>query len=175
MRRIVFISFLVMFLLLMSACSTEKTKEVPSPSEESLEESGYTGMPPTPGVTVNNDVASIRRDRSCWEKPDKKCNIVHVEDFSSLLSGTRTMRVTPGEEILFSLPTNPGVPNELRGLDNIEIDLIQFFKGEESYVEHDGKSFNAPQEPGKYYYSAVVKWIGDIKGEASYAFSILVK
>ena len=85
------------------------------------------------------------------------------------------MSVTPAEEIRFSQATDPGMPNELVGLHDTQIELIQVYKGENSQVEHNGKSFNAPEEPGRYYYSAIVKYTGDIKGEASFAFALIVK
>ncbi|MBD7985394.1 hypothetical protein H9649_12410 [Sporosarcina sp. Sa2YVA2] len=175
MRSKVFITLLSTLLLTLTACSDEKPTKVQLPVEESQDEGTYTGNLPTLGIHNKNGAASVRRDRSCREKQNEECNITHVEDVSNLLSGTRTMQVTPGEEISFSMPTNPGVPMELNGLKNIEIDLVQIHKGEQLVVEHNGESFNAPQEPGRYNYSAVVKWIGDIKGEASYAFAIIVK
>lgn len=175
MRRIIFISFLAMLLLLMSACSDKKTEEV-SPQGVVLQgETDYPKKIPHFGVTTSSKAANVILDRLCWEKPNKKCDIEHVKDFDGLFLGKTTMSVTPREEIFFSHSSPSDVPKELWGLDNIQIDLVQNFKGEKSQVEHDGKSFNAPEEPGRYYYSAKITWINDIKGEASYAFAVIVK
>ena len=56
-----------------------------------------------------------------------------------------------------------------------KIELIQIGKDEESTFEVTNKQFTAPKEKGVYYYSAILTWDGDLKGEAIYAFSLSVR
>jgi len=53
--------------------------------------------------------------------------------------------------------------------------LIQIGKDSESTFEVINKQFTAPNEKGIYYYSAILTFDGDLKGEAIYAFSLSVR
>ncbi|GKV68372.1 hypothetical protein NCCP2716_08700 [Sporosarcina sp. NCCP-2716] len=63
------------------------------------------------------------------------------------------------------------------GLDTIlgaPIDITQFFEGVETRYENVGRSMDAPEKPGLYFYLATVTWDLEVKGQANYAFAFSV-
>ena len=119
---------------------------------------------------IEDKVTPVVLGKYCWVEEGKTCNIEPEELLEELVS----MPVEQGDKIRLVLTTStPSYPDELSSID--KIDLVQFYKGEETIVELVNKQFAAPQEPGKYFYSATLRWKGDIKGKANYAFAFRVK
>lgn len=165
---------LTVLFMILTACSKEK--EEPKPPDKEIEEvGGHTGELPDFRVFTTNESAMVVLVNNCWEKVEETCHLEHQPP-QEHLRGIKKLFVEPGQKVNLTLSTsNPSLPKELWSMDFVETDLVQFYEDEESNVETDIRSFLAPQEPGKYYYSIILKWTGDIKGEANYAFSLVVK
>lgn len=169
------IALTVLFTTFLVACSPNDTIKEKPPSDPLPADSEDIGRPPDLGVypVIEDKVTSVVLGKYCWEKEDKACNIVPDEP-EDLVEGHSSMFVKAEDKIRLVLSTsNSSLPIHLLDIDIV--DLVQFYKGEETIVEVINKQFSAPQEPGKYYYSATLTWEGDIKGVANYAFAFTVK
>lgn len=147
------------------------------PSDSSKEVDIERARPLELMVTSGDNTTGVRLDKYCWEKGEKKCNI-EPDHPKELLEGLPPLKVKPGGIIDFDMNTmHPSIPFDARGLDNIEI--IQYRKNEKSAYEVTGKNktayMTAPMEEGLYYYSVIVRWDGDTKGEAVYGFFASVR
>lgn len=175
--------FLASLSLLLFGCSPNDIGEakLPGDTEQTLSETlerpeifvGINGAKEEGGVTY------AIRDKSCWEEEGKECNNLQPHDPEELVKGYPTMIVQQEDELVITkLNSSFNTPDAIWDIDELEI--IQHFKGEETTVqtvdENNGShTFKAPQEPGRYYFSAILRWNGEIKGEAIFAFSFLVK
>lgn len=162
--------------LLLVACSPNDKGEAKLPGDTEQTPSSDLGRPPDIRVGSKTDVTATVRDKYCWENTEKDCSL-QPHNPEELVSGNSAMVVHPGDEISIGMVVSDSTtPRELWSIDELEI--IQHFKGEESKVDAintNDHSFQAPQEAGRYYFSAILRWNGDIKGEAIYAFSFFVK
>lgn len=171
----IWITLTVLIAIFLVACSPNDTIKEKPPSDPLPTISQEIGRPPDLVVVpvFEDKVTSVILGKYCWEEVDKICNIVPGEP-DELVKGHSSMSVKAGDKIRLVLNTsNPSLPKHLLDID--KINLVQFYKGEETIVEVVDKQFAAPQEPGKYYYSATLRWEGEIKGEANYAFSFAVQ
>ena len=165
--------FIVIFGLLLYGCSDDKpvVEEPHSPQELNL----TTLKPPMLHVSASAGKKStfVELGKYCWEEGDKICAIER-NDPQELLLGLSAMSIEQGQKISFGFSTSSATyPDQLIEIDKIE--LVQFYKSEESDVEVIGRDFNAPEEKGRYYYLAKLRWDGEITGEANFAFSLSVQ
>lgn len=167
--------FLGLLIILLTACSPNDTSEINTPIESPLTLSQELGKPQDlwVGVSRDDNITSVALGKYCWEEEGKSCNIEPGKP-DEILRGHFSMTVRQGDKIDLNLTvSNSTIPDELRSIDKIE--LIQFYKDQETPVQVVDNHFIAPEEPGRYYYSATLKWEGEIKGEANYAFSFSVQ
>lgn len=169
------ILFLGLLIILLTACSPNDKAEIKPPAEPSGTLSQELGKPQDlwVGVSKDDNITSVALGKYCWEEKEKTCNLEPGKP-DELLRGHFSTTVKQGEKIDLRLTISDStIPDELRTIDKIE--LIQFYKDEETPVEIVNNHFIAPEEPGRYYYSATLRWEGEIKGEANYAFSFSVQ
>lgn len=166
--------FLISLFTMLAACSDDSREEAEQPG----------GFDETAGHTEELPIFYIVNSKeegynpylitNCWDADEKECQLTPQKPHDYLL-GTPTMSVKSKESVIFTLAANStSFPEELRSIDKVDIELIQYFKGEETNVEVERNSFTPPDVPGRYFYSIVLKWTGEIKGEANYAFAIVV-
>ncbi|MDW0114943.1 hypothetical protein QT711_17320 [Sporosarcina saromensis] len=178
----VFLLMVSLFLLLFGCSPNDEGEaKLPGDTEQTLSETlerpeifvGIKDPEEEGGVTY------AIRDKSCWEEEGMECNNLQPHDPEELVKGYPTMIVHQEDEISISkLNSDFNTPDAIWDIDELEI--IQHFKGEETTVEtvdeNNGRhTFKAPQEPGRYFFSAILRWNGEIKGEAIFAFSFFVK
>lgn len=159
--------------LTMAGCSDDKPVE--EESHLPLESNLTMLKPPLLSVDAGGAGTHVELGKYCWEEEDKTCNI-EPNNPQELLIGLTSMTVEPGQQISFGfgfIETDPPYPRQLLEIDKIK--LVQFYKSEESEVEVIGRNFTAPQEKGRYYYLAKLRWDGEISGEANYAFTYSVQ
>ena len=113
-------------------------------------------------------------DTFCWEEEevDKTCSLEPTPP-NELLKRETHISLTRESKVSFSFPASDSDRIYLTNPEKIE--LIQIGKDGESTFEVIDKQFTAPKEKGVYYYSAILTWDGDLKGEAIYAFSLSVR
>ena len=125
-------------------------------------------------VCSGDQTVSGTMDKYCWEVEGKTCALEATPP-EELLQGMTPISVDQGEKISFSLPHHIRLNSVTELLQPHKIELIQTKKDETSTFEVTNKEFTAPNEKGVYYYSAILTFDGDIKGEAIYAFSLSVR
>lgn len=165
--------------LLLVACSPNDKGEAKPPSNPGQTLSEELGRPEIRvGIEGKEEVTRAVRDKSCWEEEGKECNL-QPHDPEELVKGNPTIIVHQEDKISINkINSDINTPDAIWNIDELEI--IQHFKGEETKVEtidteNGYHTFKAPQEPGRYYFSAILRWNGEIKGEAIFAFSFVVK
>lgn len=158
--------------LLLGGCSEEKpVVEEPQLSEENRQ---ALGKPPEFSVSISGNEFPAVWDKYCWEDDEKTCSLQPhpPEEVIKVYNSTSNPKAKLGEEISFHLNTPPESPLFKQPYS---IEIIQFYENEEINVEIIDKKMLAPIEKGKSYYSAILRWDGDLKGEAIYAFSLMVR
>ncbi|WP_339252333.1 hypothetical protein NSQ43_01135 [Sporosarcina sp. FSL W8-0480] len=170
-------SVLFFILFLLTACSqTDKSFEN-QPGGAPIQTTKQNFGKPDLQVGIDSGVTMAIIDKYCWEDENKTCNI-EPDKPHDLLLGAFSLTVPAGEEIRFRINAKSFEELVLKDMDSVT--MTQFFKSEESQIEvpvgEDGnRSFIAPNEKGRYFYSGLIRWDSEVKGEASFAFSIIVK
>ncbi|MDN4606233.1 hypothetical protein [Sporosarcina highlanderae] len=170
-------AFILFLFLLLTACSqTDKNHENPTGGEP-IQKTKQDFGKPVLHIGVDAGVTMAIIDKYCWEVEGKTCSIVPDKPHDLLL-GKFSLTVPKGQEISFRIGARSFEELVLNDMESVT--MTQFFKSEESEVEvpedEDGsRSFIAPNEPGRYFYSGLIRWDSEVKGEASFAFSIVVK
>lgn len=164
------ILFIILIGIFLVGCSKNDVIE----EEPLVDSSQEIGQPFDISVHDGDQTNNLKLDSFCWaeEEEDKTCSI-EPRPPHELLQGATHLSVEKGANISLSLRTSD--PSWLYLLSPEKIDLVQIHKGEKSTFEVTSKQFFAPKEKGVYYYSAILTWDGDQKGEAIYAFSLSVR
>ena len=152
-------------------CSKNVEEDLPKkPIEETSIE---VGNPPEVIIGSVELGTQATLDKYCWEEKRKTCAL-EATPSKEILQGRRRIRLNQGEKVIFSLAASKP-PSLTELLQPNKIELIQTKNDEEYTFEVKNKEFTAPNEKGIYYYSAILTFDGDIKGEAIYAFSLSVR
>jgi hypothetical protein len=166
------IILLILTGIILIGCS--KTVEENLPKEPPKVISNGIENPPIFRIVSGDHGTPGTLDKYCWEEEEKTCALEATPP-KERLKGIHPIRLDQEEKITFSLSTSElnSATEQLIQPDKIE--LIQTKNDEESTFEVKNKEFTAPNEKGIYYYSAILTFDGDIKGEAIYAFSLSVR
>lgn len=168
------IILLILIGIFLVGCSKNVEEDLP---KEPIEETSIEiGNPPNVYIVFDDHGTPVTLDKYCWdeEENDKTCSIEPTPP-EELLRGQTHLSVAQGAELSFSLPAPYPSSSATELLQPDKIELIQTKKDEKSTIEVTNKEFTAPNEKGVYYYSAILTFDGDIKGEAIYAFSLSVR
>lgn len=172
-RRIILIALIG---LILGGCLGDKPIEeeahLPQESNEVI------GNPPALSVIAQNVSTFALLDTFCWNNEESTCVAEPdqpqkvVEKSGQAGGGVQSPVISKqGGNITFA--SSSTLEGDFTSPDNF--DVLQVYKGEESVVEVTGNIMMAPTEKGRYFYSVTARWDGDVKGEAIYVFSLLVK
>ena len=122
--------------------------------------------PPKLTLEINNKIYDTEQGTYCW---GNKC--VDMIGPEEIMEGKETIKVAPNEEIKLLMKYKPA---------QIEAHLSHFKDGIQKEIPMKDYKFNAPSEPGIYYYSASFWWMVPNKpntseGDSSYVFAIEVE
>ncbi|MFD2043267.1 hypothetical protein ACFSTA_02590 [Ornithinibacillus salinisoli] len=170
-KRGIILSVLLAFILV--GCFSEDTTKEESPSEPPKNSNDNLKPPDFQAHTEGG--ASGILDKYCWEDDEKTCSLEPNPPDEVLLDHQLSpMKVQPGEEISFSISATK-LPQNDDILKPTQIELIQQKSQEQTEVNVNDLKMTAPFEKGRYYYTAFVRWDNSLRGEATYAFEILVQ
>ena len=125
--------------------------------------------PPKVWIEIGNERYETTLGSYCWNGLlDSTC--VDTAGPIELLEGKESIKVKPGEEILFVMDYEPK-PNEMN--------VVQIQNNKESDIAVKGNRIIAPMQKGIYYYAYGVWWMDEkeanvSRGDASYAFVLEV-
>ncbi len=179
-------AFLLITVLFLHACSPQPRTDV-KPVQEAAEqpissptEKMELGRPGEFYAFSNNQdeyPSDMALGHYCWSEDGSQCT-AESDDPRDLMFEKRYGRMKPGERILFTMAINPAwtwlSENDLNTIQGTKIDIIQISEGVETRYENVGRSMDAPEEPGLYFYLATVTWDLEVKGQANYAFAFSV-
>lgn len=155
----------------------EEVVQLPGEPTEPIEASKGITIRPEISIVINenetNLPATVRsiRDKFCWESEEKQCSLEPTPS-KALLEHEQSTRVRPEEDLTFRFS---------RPMEDFDFPKPDSFK---VYVDEDGEmkeaevvdnQIKAPLNEGRYYMSVKAIWSSEVKGEAIYAFSLLVK
>ena len=165
---------LILISIFLVGCT--KNVEEDLPKEPPMKISNEIGNPPNIFIVFDDHGTPVTLDKYCWneEENDKTCSIEPTPP-EELLRGETHLSVAQGAELSFSFPAPYPSSSATEPLQPDKIELIQTKKDETSTFEVKNDEFKAPNEKGVYYYSTILTFYEDIKGEAIYAFSLSVR
>ena len=122
--------------------------------------------PPNLTLEIGGETYQTEQGTYCWA--NKCVDMVSPEE---ILKGKGTIKVSANEEIKLVINYKP---------NQIESHLTNFKDGVQSDIQMKGLRFNAPSEPGVYYYDASFWWMdpkqsNTSEGDSSYVFAIEVQ
>ena len=107
----------------------------------------------------------------CWNEDDSICNL-DIINTAKALEGIKTQVLEKGETVTLRFDVNPSskapLPSNTR-LYQFKDDIVT-----EVNVTPNG-AFTIPNEKGRYNYGYLSLFEDDIKGQAYYGFSVIVK
>lgn len=171
MKKFLLIVSLSCSFLFILGCTSQKA----SSTKPEQDTSSQQNSPPLPTVNVyaGENPAEIILGKSCWGEGQEACT-VPFEDPDGLLVDTSNTKGKVNDRISFALSSDhPESNRHLMEVDEIQFEVIQFYKGEQQKLGNVGPSFQGPTEPGLYQYLATLTWEGETKGQANFAFSFV--
>ena len=129
-------------------------------------QSNISSNPPKLTLEINSKVYDTEQGTYCW---GNKC--VDMISPEEIMEGNGTIKVAPNKEIKLIMKYKT---------DQIEAHLSQIKDGVPNDVPMKDYKFNAPSEPGVYYFVASFWWMVPNKpntsnGDSSYVFAIEVE
>lgn len=158
----------ILILVLLGGCA-EKPLEPIITQEVSFYESGEK---PRELMTANTKIGilTVLVDY-CWNEDVSICEI-KIENPAKNLEGNKTHLMEKGELVSFHFDANPVLKAPLP----TNTKLYQFKDDQVTEIPvNSANKFNLPTESGRYNYGYFATFEGDIKGEAYYGFSVVVK
>ena len=155
----------------------EEVVQLPRESTEPIAASKGITIRPEISIVINENETSLPatvrsiRDKFCWESEEKQCSLEPTPS-RELLEHEQSTRVRPEEDLTFRF-SRPKEDFDFPKPDSFKIYVDEDEEMKEAEVVDN--QIKAPLNEGRYYMSVKAIWSSEVKGEAIYAFSLLVK